>query len=66
MNIVDFGVVMVDRDLDTVTPEEWREMSKRQRADFINSWARRGVVSFQCLGCSFPTAHGQSTCESCR
>ena len=54
------------RTLDTVTPGEWRAASKAERDKFIVAWARKGLVSFCCLGCGFPTAHGQAECEACR
>jgi hypothetical protein len=65
MNIVDFGVLMVDENLNTVKPEQWRELSDAQKSTFRNSWARRGIVSFCCLNCGYPTVHGQGMCVSC-
>ena len=66
MNIVDFGVLMVDEDLNSIKPEQWRQLSEVQKSTFLNSWARRGIASFRCLNCSYPTAHGQARCEACR
>lgn len=52
--------------LDTITPEQWRELLPAERTMFINSWHNKGVVSFRCMACGYPTAHGQSRCEACR
>ena len=65
MNIVDFGVLMVDETLDTIKSEQWREMNAQQRRQFIDSWNRRGIASFCCIKCGYPTVHGQSGCEAC-
>lgn len=54
------------RTLDTVTAEEWRAATQDERRRFLQDWARRGVVSFVCLNCSFPSAHGVAFCEACR
>lgn len=65
MNIVDFRVLMVDENLDTIKAQQWREMTVEQRAEFINNQLRKGFASFGCVRCGYPTHHGQSTCEAC-
>src|SRR3990167_3982593 len=58
-------VIHQSRTLNTITASEWREATPLERHRFIESERRRGVVSFACLTCGFPTAHGVSSCESC-
>jgi len=58
-------VIPDDRTLDTVSPSEWRLADAEERATFKTRWARRGHVSFVCLTCGYPTAHGQAICEAC-
>lgn len=55
-----------DRDLDSVTPEDWRAASCVERAEFIQRWGRLGMVSFCCLVCGFPTARGMAGCDACQ
>ena len=52
--------------IDTVSPDQWRKMSGQQRIEFHRYWANRGIGSFRCLNCSFPTIHGQGRCEVCK
>jgi len=66
MNIVDFGVLMVDEDFNTIKPEQWRQLSDMQKTIFTRSWNMRGVASFCCINCGYPTVHGQGMCEACR
>lgn len=54
------------RDFDTVTASEWREASLSEREELVERQRKAGIVSFRCLGCGFPTVHGQAACESCR
>lgn len=52
--------------LDSIRPERWREMTAEERLTFTDYWMRRGFMSYSCLSCGFPTAHGQGSCEACR
>jgi uncharacterized OB-fold protein len=52
--------------LDTITAEQWRAMSPKERDDFIGYWHKQGKVSFRCLNCGYPATHGRSFCEACR
>ena len=51
--------------LNSVTPEQWRRATQKQREAFHRYWAERGVASFVCLTCGFPTVRGQASCEAC-
>jgi hypothetical protein len=51
--------------IDDVTPEEWRHWTQYERNEFNAYWRVQGSVSFCCLGCGYPTAHGQSRCVAC-
>lgn len=64
MNIVDFGVLTVDKDFDTITGAEWRDMTKDQRRKFWYIQRTRGHASRACLACGFPIAFSQG-CEAC-
>jgi hypothetical protein len=51
--------------IDDVTPEEWRSWNSYQRNAFWVAWRWQGVLAHSCLGCGYPTAYGQSSCEAC-
>lgn len=55
-------VVLTHADL---TAADWRRMSKSARTMWTAYWRAKGIVSFHCTKCSFPTATGQSGCEAC-
>lgn len=54
------------RDLDSVTASEWRVAEIGERQEFLDRWRKRGVISFVCHNCWFPSAWGRSFCEACR
>lgn len=51
--------------LDTVRPDQWREMSEEEHVEFLRYWRLQGQISFCCLGCGFPTPRGQAACDAC-
>ena len=59
-------MISESRTLDSVTAEEWRTASSAEQKQFIERERKRGVVSFACLRCGFPTEHGCVGCEACR
>ena len=61
----DGGKIPKDKTLDTVTAAEWRSASEKERREFIAGFLAKGIGSFCCLTCGFPTEHGQYCCESC-
>jgi len=54
-----------DRNLNTVTAEEWVGTSPRGRDTFIERQRQQGSVAFRCLACGFPLAFGGQTCAAC-
>ena len=56
---------MISETLDSIRPEQWRAMSAEDRQAFIQYWRERGMASYQCLTCGFPTSVGQVVCEAC-
>lgn len=53
-------------DINSMSVEVWRVMSKEERRAWILYWRRKGQVSFSCTECQFPTAYGTVGCEACR
>jgi len=54
-----------ERSLDTVTANEWRISTVNERHDFIERERAKGIVSFVCIMCGFPTSRGMAGCDSC-
>ena len=54
-----------DRDLNTVTAQEWVQTSPQGRETFIERQREQGAVAFRCLACGFPLAYGGQSCEAC-
>lgn len=56
----------LDITIDDMTPEQWRTMTPEEHQEWWVSWTKKGVCSFCCLKCGFPTAYGQYGCDACK
>jgi hypothetical protein len=53
-------------DINQMTPKVWNAMSLIEQYEWRMFWNRKGILSFCCLSCGFPTSFGQSSCEACK
>ena len=52
-------------DIDAMTPAEWNAMPPPDRRVWKMYWQSKGLISFRCLKCGYPTASGQVGCIAC-
>ena len=53
-------------DINDMSAELWNSMSKEEHRAWNNFWRSKGIVSFCCLTCGFPTGTGQVGCIACK
>jgi len=52
-------------DINDMSVELWNSMSEEEHRAWNNFWRSKGIVSFCCLTCGFPTVTGQKGCVAC-
>lgn len=62
---MDFKILCIDEDLNSITPEQWRQLTVKQRSEFKHYKAMEGSVSFCCITCGYPTCRGVAACDAC-
>ena len=53
-------VSVMDIGLNDITVAQWRRMGELERGEYLAYWAKKGHISYGCLCCGYPVAHGLS------